>query len=134
MKLNGMFSLFKADAEIPNEEQNKIELLGCPFGGNNCKNHLAVINKNYLDSSRYQKEKNYQQAIELLKNAYYKTDELQQANCAKCADLFRATITSSLENIHHELQKMTSGIFRNKRYNEVFLEAENVLKELNHTN
>jgi hypothetical protein len=130
MKLNGFLSLAKTDAEYFNEKQSKFELLGCPFGGNTCQKHLAVINKNYLDSSRHQRDKNYQRAIELLKNAYYKTDELQKATCLKCADLFRSTITSSLEDIHGQLHKMSTGIFRNKRYHDIYIEAGNLLKEI----
>ncbi len=134
MRINGLFSFSKSDSEYMNDGQSKLELLGCPFGGNNCKKPLAVINKNYLDSSKYQREKNYLRAIELLKHAYYKTDELQQPSCAKCADLFRTTITNSLAGIHRELEKMTTGIFRNKRYHKVYLEASSVLEEMNRNN
>jgi hypothetical protein len=130
MKLNGFFSLARSDAEYFSEKQSKIELLGCPFGGNTCQKHLAVINKNFLDSSRHQRDKNYQRAIELLKNAYYKTDELQKETCLKCADLFRSTITNSVEDIHTQLHKMSTGIFPNKRYREICIEAGNVLKEM----
>lgn len=134
MKRNGFSSLLNTDAEFQSSEENKIELLGCPFGGNNCKNQLAVINNNYRESAKYQQEKSYQKAIELLKSAYYKTHELQQSNCVKCVALFRTTITNSLEDMHKELERMSTGIFRNKRYHGVYVEAGNALKELNQNN
>ncbi len=130
MKLNGFSSLLNGDSESQSREDNKIELLGCPFGGNNCKKQLAVINNSYTDSAKYQNEKNYQKAIELLKSAYYKTHELQKTSCVKCAGLFRTTITKSLEDMHKELERMSTGIFRNKRYYGVYVEAGNALKEL----
>ena len=134
MKSNGFSSLSKADSKFQDKEENKFELLGCPFGGNSCKSQLAVINKNYMESARYQQEKNYLKAIELLKSAYYKTHELQKSSCIKCAALFRTTITRSLEDMHKELERMSTGIFRNKRYHGVYVEAGNALKELNQNN
>ncbi len=134
MKYNGFSSLLNADANHPNTEETKIELLGCPFGGSNCKKQLAEINKNYLESARHQQEKNYQRAIELLKDAYYKTHELQKSTCVKCAALFRTTITQTLEDMHKELERMSTGLFRNKRYRDVYIEAGNVLEELNQKN
>ena len=134
MKLDDLSPLSKMDENSNDEELNKIELLGCPFGGKNCRKHLAAINKSYLDSVRHQREKNYLQAIEQLKLAYEKTDEIQQSSCLKCAALFRTTITDSLKNIHKELQKMTTGIFRNKRYEEVYNVAGHVLREWEQNN
>src|SRR5690554_6270016 len=126
MNLKSLFSFSKTDY---NDGQSKLELLGCPFSGEKCKQQLTVINSNYLKSSEYQREKNYRQAIILLKNAYESADELHQPSCVKCADLFRSTIAQSLKNIHDELRKMTTGIFRNKRYHSVYIEAANILKE-----
>lgn len=134
MKRNGYASLLNGDSEFEGKEESKIELLGCPFGGNTCKNQLAVINNNYSESARHQQEKNYQKAIELLKSAYYKTHELQKSSCVKCAAMFRTTITQSLEDMHKELERMSTGIFRNKRYYGVYVEAGNVLKELSQKN
>lgn len=134
MKLNGFSSLLNGDTESHNSDDNKIELLGCPSGGNNCKTQLALINKNYAESARHQNEKNYQKAIELLKSAYYKTHEMQKSSCVQCAALFRTTITRSLEDMHKELERMSTGIFRNKRYYGVYIEAGKVLKELSQNN
>jgi hypothetical protein len=131
MRLNGISSLLKADKNYQPRGESKIELLGCPYGGQNCKTHLALINNNYLESAKYQNEKNYLRAIELLKSAYYTTHELQKTTCTKCASLFRSTITNSMSDIHKELQKMSTGMFRNKRYHDVYVEAGNALRELN---
>lgn len=134
MKLSRIFSYFRSARDNFDKEQNKVELMGCPYNGQNCHKQLAAINKNYFDSARYQKEKNYLKAIHLLRNAYLKTNELQQLSCANCAELFRETINNSMENIHNDLQKMTTGVFRNKRYHEVYLEAAKALKEFDRSN
>lgn len=134
MKLSSFFSYFGSDKDNFDKEQNKVELLGCPYNGKNCNKQLAVINKNYFDSTRYQKEKNYLKAIHMLRSAYRKTNELQQSSCAGCAELFRETINTSMENIHNDLRKMTTGVFRNKRYHEVYLEAAKALKEFDRSN
>lgn len=111
------------------QEKQKIEVIDCPNGGNNCKDQLAEINQNYSDSTIYKKEKEYLKAIHLLRDAWQKTHELKQSSCLKCAELFRETISGSMENIHNDLHNMTTGIFRNKRYQEVYLEASKTLKE-----
>jgi hypothetical protein len=130
MKINGFLSLSKNESDEIREQQGKIELISCPGGGNVCKNHLVSINQSFVDSHKHQQDKNYMRAIELLKNAYHSTEDLQQEACKRCALMFRSTITRSVEEIHSELHKMSTGIFRNKRYKSVYLEAGNVLKEL----
>lgn len=64
----------------------------------------------------YRHRKDYKESIAALKDAFDKTIELQENPCLKCAALFRATITESLENVHDELQSMSTGIFKLKRY------------------
>lgn len=112
-----------------NARPGKIELLDCQFGGEKCKEHLSVVNENYLEFQEYRKGKEYEKSIAALKNAFDKTTELQEDSCLKCAALFRATITESLENIHDELQRMSTGIFKTKRYESSCIEARNVLNE-----
>jgi hypothetical protein len=130
MKINGYFSLTRNESDAIKEQQGKIELINCPGGGNVCKKHLETINQSFIDSTKHQQDKNYLRAIELLKDAYHATEDLQLEPCIKCAMMFRTTITRSVEEIHSELHKMSTGLFRNKRYKSVYLEAENVLKEL----
>jgi|SRR5690554_2786270 len=107
----------------------KIDLLECSDGGEFCKKQLAVINKNYNQSLYYQYEKNYFESINILINAYEETKKLKQHSCIKCTNFFRSTITQSLKTIHTELLKLSSGVLNNRRYKEIYLLADNVLKE-----
>ena len=123
------FSFSALNAEKSCNQQDKIELVSCPNKDMICKEHLAVVNKCYMISEQYRKDKNFNLSIEELKSAFYKTTELNELPCSKCAALFRSTITESLEDIHTELKKMSSGIFGSKRYQPSLLMSESVLKE-----
>jgi len=116
MRKKNVFPLSEKNDKIVNGNENKIELLSCVQGSQSCKEHLLFINKNYSKSHNYYLEKDYLNSIEMLKSAYYKAVELQESQCAQCSSVFRSAITQSLENINKELQEMTSGIFKNKRY------------------
>lgn len=94
-----------------------------------CKGHLYEVNKCYLDSEQYHKEKNFQQSIETLKSAFVKTTELTDHPCANCALLFRSVIIESMKNIYNELGQMSKGIFGTRRYQLSYLSAEMALKE-----
>jgi len=111
-------------------KENKIELLVCNSGKQNCKEHLHVINKCYIDANSYHLEKDFLNSIESLKSAFLNTCNLQEASCLKCAELFRSTITKSLENINDELQRMTTGLISNKSYMTSYKESCAVLKDL----
>ncbi len=126
----GMFSISAKDSEYFKDNQNKIELVNCKSGGKNCKEHLSVINKSFLDSGNYQRSKDYQRSIESLKNAYDLTFELQEASCIRCAELFRSTIIQSMENMHDELHKMSTGLFKTKRFKNSYILAASILKDL----
>lgn len=110
--------------------ESKFELIKCPRDGRNCKNHLIEINKNYYDSDYYYQNKEYQESIEALSNAFNKTFELNEATCAHCARTFRYTIIQTLQNIHIELGNMTNGLFKKNRYKSCYILAENVLNDL----
>jgi len=116
MSRKNIYSLSDSDSESLNDNQNKIELLSCRLGSQKCKEHLRFINKNYTKAVNYELEKDYLNSIEMLKDAFYKAVELQESQCAQCSSVFRSTIAHSLENINKELLKMTSGVFRRKRY------------------
>jgi hypothetical protein len=128
--LKRFFSLSAIDHEYLNDNQNKFELVKCPGEGMKCKEQLLVINKIYVDSEFFRREKDFKNSIETLKNAFYITTELSEKPCTKCAEVFRATVIDSLENIHSELKTTTSGIFGNKKYQSSLIFAENVLSEL----
>lgn len=113
-----------------NSEGNKIELLNCNSGANNCKNHLVVINECYTAANSFHLEKDYLNSIESLRNAFLMTCELREDTCVQCANLFRTTIAQSLENINIELKKLTTGIMGNKRYLKSYKKSCAVLDDI----
>ena len=121
------------ESEHLNDSRDKIEVVKCPLNELMCKEHLSVVNKCYVESEQYRRNKEFQRSIETLKNAFYKTMELNELPCTKCAVLFRSTIKESLESIHSELEKMTTGFFGNKHYQSNFVMAEKVLREFENT-
>lgn len=58
------------------------------------------------------------------------TPDLQEASCIKCVDLFRSTITQSLENINKELQYLTTGLITNNHYKLSYNKSCIVLNDL----
>jgi len=116
MNRKQLVSLLEKGSKHNYVKQDKIELLVCNSGSQNCKEHLLTINKCYIEANNYHLEKDYLNYIESLKNAFFMTSGLQEASCLKCADFFRSTITKSLENINEELQKLTTGLISNNRY------------------
>lgn len=129
-----LFSFSASDAEYLNEKHDKIELVGCPRNGIICQEHLSVVNKCYVESEHYRKEKDFERSIETLKSAFYKTTELVEPPCSKCASLFRLTIIESMENMHNELEGMATGIFARKRYQPGYELAAQVLSEFENFN
>lgn len=109
--------------------KEKIELVSCPLKEMMCRFHLSEVNNSYLQSEQYRKEKDYHKSIDTLKSAFNKTTELMDHPCTRCARLYRSNIVESLENIHVELEKMSTGIFGNKRYQSSYLKAEKFLTE-----
>ena len=127
--MNRLLSLSVTDSEYFSDSQNKIEFVSCPLKEIMCKGHLIEVNKSFIESENYRRKKDFQLTIETLKNAFYRTFELNESPCSNCTKLFRSTITESLENIHYELDMMTKGIFGNKRYRSSYQQADIVLKE-----
>jgi len=109
--------------------KNKIELLNCQSGGRNCKSHLSLINQKYSYAHESLIEKDYKNSINALKDAFYIATEIHESSCLSCAAFFRTTLTESLEKINKELHKMTSGVFKKKRYEPIYIESCNVLEE-----
>jgi len=110
--------------------KDKIVLLSCPVEGNECKEHRMIINRDFYDSQIFFLNKDYSRSILALKNAFQKTSELQKTSCHSCAEMFRNTITQSLENIHSDLNYMTTGMFSNHRFHSSLKLAGSVLKEI----
>lgn len=129
MKLKNIFSLVKEDSDYFNEKLDKIQLQRCAMGGQKCKEQLAVVNKNFVESGKYVYNKNYNGAMETLKSAFYVTFELNESTCLKCAAYFRSTITHSLESIQEELGAMSTGMFKTNKYQSNYIEACKTLVE-----
>jgi hypothetical protein len=108
----------------------KIVLVNCPIENIECKKNRLVINRDFYASQNYFLNKDYHGSILALKNAYYKTTELHSTSCFNCAELFRSTITQSLEYIQEDLFKMSTGFFKAKRFQSSFELAGTVLEEM----
>ena len=128
------FSLTGKEDKYVGGSQTKIEMINCPLDKVLCVEQLSVINKYYLESNEYHLKKDYQRSIEALKLAFDSTYEIHNSSCLKCAELFRSTIISSLENIHLDLEKMTTGMFKSKRFQSSFELATLALDEFKKKN
>lgn len=125
--------MIKDTKQIPHahdQYSGKIEIIKCPIDGRQCRSHVDHINKIFQVSNEYQHNKEYQLSIHSLKLAFKKTYELEETSCSQCAQVFRSTIIDSLENIHVELKRMSSGFFKKNHYKGSFLFAQNTLKAL----
>jgi hypothetical protein len=129
VKRKGLFLLSISDSEYFNDSQGKIELVGCPQLGEDCKKHISQINKSFLSSDRFWRDKDYPQAIDELKSAFYTSNKFMDTSCTSCLELFHATIIRSLENIHQDLYRMSTGLFSRKRYQSSYELATGVLEE-----
>lgn len=126
---NNPFSLTAAENDYFNNSQEKIQVVNCKPEGAKCKDYLAQINNNFLQSSYHHQNNDYRRAIEALENAYEETITIQGVACSKCVDLFRSTIIESLTNYHAELKSMTTGLFRKKRFRNEYVLADNLLNK-----
>jgi hypothetical protein len=109
---------------------DKFEMVKCLREGRDCQEHRLVINRGFNESDIFLINKEYSMSILTLKDAYYKTTELQESSCAQCAELFRCTIRKSLEYIYDDLHRMTKGFFGTKRYQSSYELVCNVLEEI----
>ena len=124
------FSLTKEEGKYVGDSQSKIQMVSCPLDNKLCVENLSAINKYYRESNDYHLKKDYPRSIEALKLAFNLTYEINNSSCLKCAELFRSTIISSLENIHLDLERMTTGLFKSKRFQSSLELATLVLDEL----
>lgn len=128
-KWRSLFSLSALESIYFKDNQDKFELASCPDLGTDCTKTLSAINASFLASERYWRDKEYSRAIEELKSAYYATNEITEASCTGCAELFRSTILESLGHIHEDLEKMNKGIYRRKRFQNSYELATETLDE-----
>ncbi len=128
-KIKKLFSISEKEGKYFDDKHEYIELVSCHTDSSICREQRALINHKMLTSRKLWLNKNYLHSIEELKCAFYNTGELNQPSCIQCAKLFRSTITQSMENIHEDLQKMTTGFFSIKHYQSNYELATSVLKE-----
>jgi len=126
-----LFKLTVLDTDYLNTEQNKIELVGCKYNDKKCESVIAAINSGYNEAISFRQDKDYYRAINVLKTTFDKTFEIREARCLKCSNFFRSVITHNLEDIHDELKKMSTGIFKTKRFVPSYLMAGDTLEAFN---
>ncbi len=125
-----VFSKAKAGDKLSKNSGEAIHLESCPENGDNCQAHRAIINKCLNNSFDSFLQSQYEKSINELKVAFEQTLDMEQKTCAKCAELFRLRITTSLEQIQGELQQMTSGFFKSTRHKPSLKYATTVINEL----
>ncbi len=54
-----LFSFSENETEYLNDQKEKIELVSCPLKEMMCKFHLLAVNKSYLQSEYYHREKDF---------------------------------------------------------------------------
>ena len=129
-----LFLLGENEIKYSGNNQGKIELINCPHQKEGCEERLSVINQYFLVSHKYHYNKEYTRSIEALKLAFDLTFEIQESSCLNCAEQFRTTIISSLENIHSDLQKMSIGWFKATRFQSSLEQVTLVLEECKNKN
>ena len=112
-----------------NEEDSFI-LESCPNGGFNCQFLLKHINEIMAHARDCIVNKDYQKALDLKSRAFQETIYLEYEQCLPCTHLFRDIIIESVNNLVLDLQKMTSGIFRNNKFETTLQQAEALLDKM----
>ena len=125
------FSLAADEVKYFHSDEDKIELVHCPYDKKECVKQLPDINRYFHESLQGRMDKDYLKSIEALKHAFEITYDIKESTCAECAEFFRSTIVSSLKILHSELNDLTSGWFSNKRYVPAFERATDTLNEMN---
>jgi hypothetical protein len=127
----GTFSLSEKENDYLKYEEDFIELTSCPAsGGLRCKDQLAFINEQIKASQICWINKDFPKAIEVLRKAYFKANEVNQASCIPCANLFRNTIINSIEVMESDLRKMATGFFSKDKYKTSYELVSRQLHEL----
>lgn len=129
----GLFSGSKKRKKNSVNGQPTFELVSCPMNGVRCENHRSLMNENMVAARKHRINKEYQKSIIELKSAFEQTNYLQADTCQNCAKLFRSTIIDSVELIQDDLQKMTTGFFKDRRNLPSLEIAKEVLEEFKKT-
>ena len=122
--------ILQSEKDYYHDEEDYLQLEHCPNGGTKCLRERAVINE-YMQLSRVHIEnKNYSEVVSSLKRAFESTYDLGFKPCVSCAVFFRNLIFNSLKKSEAELERMTSGIFRKKKYTYYLVQVRNALEEM----
>lgn len=133
-KKGSLFNLSDLDTDYFRDSQDKIELVSNTNLSKKCEKHLSIVNESFHRFELFRRDKDFNRAIEILKNAYIKTFDLTESNSLKFATFFRSTIYESLESIRNELKSLSRGIIKRKRFQVSYEFAEKVLNELKELN
>jgi len=120
----------QSDSDYFHDSEDHIKLDFCAEGGNKCRNQMALMNEDLLLARRLIENKEFTRGIKLIEEAYNSTFELKEQQCLGCADLFRATITHSLNTMIQDLEQMTKGFLGSKKFLPEVERAKKVLQEL----
>lgn len=126
----GLFSISEEESKYFDDKRSFIEVESCQIKEEFCSEHLQFINEKLRISRSYRVNKDFTQAVAEIRYAYFKTAEINSPVCLRCAELFRSTIIKSLESIQEELQSLTSGIFKAKKYKSDLELVSQVIAEL----
>ncbi|MHA7108860.1 hypothetical protein ACRTDU_01965 [Sunxiuqinia elliptica] len=123
-----IFSRLKGNREL-RDKYEPIQFVSCPFNGSKCQKERAIINKRLANSFQFFSDRQYDDSIDELRYAFQETTDISGSPCTQCAQLFRTRITQSMEQIHGELQHMTTGFFRWDQYKPSYEFADNVISD-----
>lgn len=112
------------------DNQEVIELLHCPRGGGKCVEQRKSMNEYLISARDFFASKDYSRGLLVLKSAYMTTFNLDNDPCVKCADLFRNHIIESCEEKVNELKRMSTGLFKRKKFIPELEAASVLLKEM----
>jgi len=116
--------------EGEDDSRDIIELVSCQNDGESCSELRPEINRLLRAARKSRVNKEYRKAIDEIVEAYFLTEQNMADGCRECREFFRETMLNSLNLITAELKKMSSGIFRDKRYREVYQFSAVKLEEL----
>ena len=120
--------IIRREIEYYHDEEDYLQLEHCPDGGTKCLSQRAVINECMQLSRIHIENKNYNEVVLNLEKAFESTFDLNFKPCHSCAVFFRNLIFNSLKRSESELEKMTTGVFRKKKYGYYLKQVRGALK------
>lgn len=98
------------------QKEKSITLEGCPQGGEKCNDLLKKVNNLLFLSNQHMLNKDFIRALEMKEKAFNETVILQSEHCFPCGGLFRKFIYDAVNDYILEMEKMSKGLFRKKKY------------------